>query len=465
MLAKGVLREHSSVLMLVMRLLDALAIVATALLSYRIEINQWPVSETYQLSIVVGLLCALVAFGRFSLYRPWRGISTAVELRVLSGAWLTMSVALVCIFSVTGVVANLSMAWLATWIISGWFLLALFRVVLRTALRWLRAEGYNQRGVVLVGISERGLEIAERIKHSAWTGLKVEGYFDERCPTRTGGSDVIPCLGSLSQLSDYVARNRVDQVWIVYPLKAEERVKQVLHALRHSTVTVRYVLDIFAFDLMNHSINEVAGVPILNLSASPLVGLNAFLKAIEDRLLALFILTLISPIMLALAVGVKLSSPGPVFYRQERLSWNNRPFMMLKFRSMPITAESASGPVWAKSGETRATKFGAFLRKTSLDELPQFINVLLGDMSIVGPRPERPVFVEQFKEKIPAYMKKHMVKAGITGWAQVNGWRGNTDLGKRIEYDLYYIENWSLWLDLRIVWMTIFKGFINKNAY
>jgi putative colanic acid biosynthesis UDP-glucose lipid carrier transferase len=164
-------------------------------------------------------------------------------------------------------------------------------------------------------------------------------------------------------------------------------------------------------------------------------------------------------------VGVKLSSPGPVFYRQQRVSWNNKPFVMLKFRSMPTNVESASGPVWAKADENRATPFGSFLRKSSLDELPQFINVLKGDMSIVGPRPERPHFVDQFKDEVPFYMKKHMVKAGITGWAQINGWRGETDLSKRIEHDIYYIQNWSIWFDLNIFLRTFASGFISKNAY
>ena len=187
-------------------------------------------------------------------------------------------------------------------------------------------------------------------------------------------------------------------------------------------------------------------------------------KWLEDKVLSSLILLLISPIMVLLALGVKLTSPGPVFYRQERVGLNSRPFNMLKFRSMPVDTEK-SGVQWGGSAAKATTQFGQFIRKTSLDELPQFLNVLKGDMSIVGPRPERPMFVEKFKEEIPDYMKKHMVKAGITGWAQVHGWRGDTDLKTRIEYDLYYIENWSLWLDLKIIVMTVFKGFVNKNAY
>jgi putative colanic acid biosynthesis UDP-glucose lipid carrier transferase len=196
-----------------------------------------------------------------------------------------------------------------------------------------------------------------------------------------------------------------------------------------------------------------------------MVGLNRLIKAFEDRLLASVILLLLSPLFLLIAMAIKVTSKGPVFYTQKRVSWNGKEFNMLKFRSMPQNAETETGPVWATAGEQRATKIGAFLRKTSLDELPQFMNVLCGDMSIVGPRPERKFFVEQFKEQIPGYMQKHLVKAGITGWAQVNGWRGNTSLEKRIQYDLYYIENWSLALDIKIIFLTFFRGFVNKNAY
>jgi len=195
-----------------------------------------------------------------------------------------------------------------------------------------------------------------------------------------------------------------------------------------------------------------------------LEGKNRFLKSLEDKVLSTLILLCISPVMLILAIGVKLSSPGPIFYRQERVSWNGRSFEMLKFRSMAVDTEK-EGINWGGAKNKSVTKFGAFIRSTSLDELPQFINVLKGDMSIVGPRPERTIFVEQFKKEIPGYMQKHMVKAGITGWAQINGWRGDTDLQKRIEHDLYYIENWSIWFDMKIIFLTFWKGFVHKNAF
>jgi putative colanic acid biosynthesis UDP-glucose lipid carrier transferase len=276
----------------------------------------------------------------------------------------------------------------------------------------------------------------------------------------------LPRLGGLKDIASVVTREAVDEVWVAFPFRGEERVEQVLHELRHLPVSIRLVIDCFAFKMSKFlNLNEVAGIPTLDISVSPLHGVNRYIKDIEDRLLAFILVVLASPLMLFIALGVKLSSRGPVFFRQERVGWNNRSFIMLKFRSMPVDVESKTGPIWAKSGEKRATPFGAFLRKTSLDELPQLINVLKGDMSLVGPRPERPDFVEVFKDQVPNYMKKHMVKAGITGWAQVNGWRGDTDLNQRIEHDLYYIQHWSVWFDLEIAMRTLVSGFVNKNAY
>jgi len=208
----------------------------------------------------------------------------------------------------------------------------------------------------------------------------------------------------------------------------------------------------------------VLGVQMIDLYGTPMNGTNLFIKTVEDYLLASTILLMISPLMIALAIGVKINSPGPVFYRQERMGWNGDVFEILKFRTMPTDLESEE-VVWGGSAQKSVTRFSKWLRSTSLDELPQFFNVLQGKMSIVGPRPERPMFVEKFKQEIPGYMKKHLVKAGITGWAQIHGWRGDTDLHTRIEHDLYYIENWSLWLDLKIILFTVFRGFVNRNAY
>ncbi len=249
------------------------------------------------------------------------------------------------------------------------------------------------------------------------------------------------------------------------PLKDEQKLREVQYQLRHTMVVQRFIPDTEGFRLLRHGFTQVVGLPALSLNDTPMRGLNRVLKAIEDRGLAALILLLISPLLLVISIAIKIDSRGPVFYIQERVGWNGRNFRMLKFRSMPVGIEASSGPVWARKSGNRATRLGSFLRRTSLDELPQFINVLTGSMSIVGPRPERPEFIHRFKEEIPLYMHKHMVKAGITGYAQINGWRGDTDLRKRIEYDLYYIEHWSLLLDAKIIFFTVIHGFLNPNAY
>jgi putative colanic acid biosynthesis UDP-glucose lipid carrier transferase len=227
---------------------------------------------------------------------------------------------------------------------------------------------------------------------------------------------------------------------------------------------IRLVPDIYGFHLFNHSITEVAGMPVLNLTDTPLSGVNSSLKRVEDVLLAAFLLVLSTPLWLLIAIGIKASSRGPVLYRQERVTWNGQRFQMLKFRTMPVDAEASSGPIWSNGQASRATPFGAFLRRFSLDELPQLLNVLSGDMSMVGPRPERPEFVAQFRRDIPGYMQKHLVKAGITGWAQVNDLRGDSDLTQRIQYDLYYIEHWSVWFDLGIIALTLWHILTSRNA-
>jgi putative colanic acid biosynthesis UDP-glucose lipid carrier transferase len=234
--------------------------------------------------------------------------------------------------------------------------------------------------------------------------------------------------------------------------------------MRQTTSVVRFVPDIHSFHLLHHSVSEVAGLPVLTLTDSPHTGLDSTLKALEDFVLATLLLLVNLPFWIVIAIGVKVSSPGPVFYRQERVTWNGQRFAMLKFRSMPEHAEAGSGPVWSRQGEARATRFGSFLRRYSLDELPQLLNVLKGDMSLVGPRPERPEFVREFRQRIPGYMQKHLVKAGITGWAQVNDLRGDSDLEQRIQYDLYYIDNWSLWFDMRILALTLWHILTSRNA-
>jgi Undecaprenyl-phosphate glucose phosphotransferase len=264
---------------------------------------------------------------------------------------------------------------------------------------------------------------------------------------------------------EFLTSNRVESVVFAVPHKEYDYLDRHLDQIADQVPDIKMIPDLVRFTRFAAGVDIVDGTPVVTINESPLSGLGALLKRIVDMFGALFALTFFGPLMVLIAIGVKLSSRGPVFYHQERMGLDGRTFRMLKFRSMPINAEEKTGAVWAKPGDDRATPFGKWLRRTSLDELPQFFNVLAGQMSLVGPRPERPVFVDDFRKKVPGYYLRHKTKAGITGWAQVNGWRGNTSIEKRIECDLYYIQNWSIWLDFRIMFLTVFRGFLNKNAY
>jgi putative colanic acid biosynthesis UDP-glucose lipid carrier transferase len=461
--SRGILKEHATVLNVALYAADWLMIAFSAWLAHWLYLGDTQLPGHYSVGILIALLLAAWLFPRFTLYQAWRGGAIIDEMRSVSLAWGAVLLALTAFAFSTKMGAEFSRGWLGTWAVVGWFNLLVARMLLRVALRWLRLHGLNQRHIVIVGSAGLSEQVAKRLRAAPWMGLNIVGYFHD---DENGGAEIagVPVIGALDALASYVAEKEVQQVWIAMPLRDEEKVRWLLHELRHTTVDIRFVPDLFGLRLLNHSVMDVAGLPVMNLSVTPMTGMNVLLKAVEDRIISLIILLLISPVMLLIAIGVKLSSPGPVFYRQERVGWNGETFMMYKFRSMPVDVEK-EGVQWGGAGKTKqATAFGSLLRRTSLDELPQFINVLKGDMSIVGPRPERPMFVDKFKDEIPDYMKKHLVKAGITGWAQVNGWRGDTDLTKRIEYDLYYIENWSLWFDLRIIFLTILRGFVSKSA-
>lgn len=436
----------------VTRIADAFVIVVAGYLSLHVrQLIDIPVQFPENLSGYYSLVAAgALMFSGLSgdVYRSWRGSQLPTLLAKVLGRWMVVVALLLLWLFVFKASQEFSRIWFIVWGLSALLLLSLDRVVIYGVLRGLRRRGFNMKSVALVGGGQAAAALENRLAGAGWSGYRIS--------LKIHDAD----LESLSKL----AEAQVDEVWLALPLGNEQSIRDSLNALRHSTSSIRFVPDLFTLRLINHGVSDVLGMPMFDLSASPMTGLNQLLKWLEDKVLSSVILLLISPLMILLALGVKLTSPGPVFYRQERVGLNNKPFHMLKFRSMPVDTEKA-GVKWGGSAAKATTRFGQFIRRTSLDELPQFLNVLKGDMSIVGPRPERPMFVEQFKEEIPDYMKKHMVKAGITGWAQVHGWRGDTDLKTRIEYDLYYIENWSLWLDLKIVFLTVFKGFVNKNAY
>jgi Undecaprenyl-phosphate glucose phosphotransferase len=330
------------------------------------------------------------------------------------------------------------------------------------AIRVLRSRGYNQHLSVIVGTGRVARKTAHALRHASWMGIKNLGFIEDQTSRWTGDLHI---LGTIADLPHLIHKYRIGHVFISLPMSRYHDARRVYDILSRTLVEVRLVADIPNLAGVALTTTNLDGLPVIGLRESPHFGLNVVVKRAMDMVLSLLGLVVVGIPMLIIAALVKLTSPGPVFYRQERCGLNGKPFQMLKFRSMRVDAEQQTGAVWAKKDDPRRTRLGTFLRKTSLDELPQLINVLKGDMSLVGPRPERPVFIQQFTRTIPNYMVRHCVKAGITGWAQVNGWRGNTSLRKRVQYDLYYITHWNPWLDLRILWMTIFSGLFDRNAY
>jgi Undecaprenyl-phosphate glucose phosphotransferase len=304
--------------------------------------------------------------------------------------------------------------------------------------------------------------VADRVLQHREFGYQVVGFVDDRAGGDHIGYRGLPLLGTLAEVGDIAQRERIDHLYVALPLEEHTKLLDLVELTSRECLDVKVVPDVLQFITLRARLEDLDGLPIININDVPLQGFNAWMKRVIDvGLSAAALVVLAIPIAIIAAV-LKLSSRGPVLYAQERMGLDGKAFTVYKFRSMYEGAESESGPVWADENDPRATPIGRWLRRFDLDELPQFWNVLRGDMSIVGPRPERPFFVDQFKQRIPQYMLRHKVKAGITGWAQVNGWRGNTSLEKRIEYDLYYIENWSVTLDIKIMWLTVFRGLFQR---
>lgn len=464
-LKKGFLRAHADALEFGLRMADIFLVALAGFLSlWIINPDIQNTKFTHGAAIIVGALLTALILPAFSVYQSWRGKWLFGLLSRLTAGWITVMMLLISMAFLTGTSDYFSRTWFALWSALGMIFLLLGRAITFNILKILRRHGMNIRRILIVGAGVLGKDLAHRVRSSEWTGYQVVGFLDDDPKKNYPDASTYPVIGSIDSIAHIAESHGIDEVWITLPLRAERRVHDILHILRHKTVNIRFVPDIYSFRLLNHAVSEVVGLPMLDLSASPMTGVNRAIKAAEDYFLSILLIVILSPLMACIALAIRLSSPGPIIYQQERIGWNGRAFMMLKFRTMTTDAE-ADGVRWGEAQAKPITRIGAFLRRTSLDELPQLFNVLKGDMSIVGPRPERPMFVEQFKDEIQDYMKKHLVKAGITGWAQVNGFRGDTDLRKRIQYDLYYIEHWSLGFDIKIIAMTLIKGFIHKNAY
>jgi Undecaprenyl-phosphate glucose phosphotransferase len=339
------------------------------------------------------------------------------------------------------------------------------RELMREVLERRWTAGIGLKKILIAGSGELGRLIADKILEHRELGYQIVGFVDDRAAGDHLGYRGLPLLGTLDDAAEIIGRDGVDHLYVALPPEQHVRMLELLDSTSREMVDVKVVPDLLQVIALRARLEDLDGVPVININDVPLQGFNSIVKRAIDMAISAAALASLSIPFGLVALLVKATSRGAVFYRQERMGLDGKSFTIVKFRSMYDDAERQTGPVWAVAGDPRVTPLGRFLRRSNLDELPQLWNVLRGDMSIVGPRPERPHFVEQFKHRVPQYMLRHKVKAGLTGWAQVNGWRGNTPLEKRIEYDLYYIENWSVRLDLKIMWLTLVKGFFHKHAY
>ncbi len=470
MLSKSIFKSYSGFINLFSRFSDPLMVIFAAFTAYgiRFSFDNLSLPLDYRFLILFAVLSVVLIFPLFNLYGSWRGQSLTKQARAVIIAWFSVVLLMITILFSFKVSSEYSRLWLAWWMALGLVFLLASRLCAYGFLQYQRKQGRNYRNVVIVGAGDLGKKLLVQTTDSSWSGFKIKALFDDAGESIGTSIKGYPVVGGINDIEPYIAMHHIDEVWIALPLRAEQRVKDLLYSLRHQTVNIKLIPDIFGFSLLNHSMTEIVGLPAVNLSDTPMGGSNQLVKALEDRLLALLIITLISPLLLFISIVIKFTSSGPVLFKQKRHGWDGKIINVYKFRSMKLHSEESGQLTQASKGDMRITRLGAFLRATSLDELPQFYNVLQGHMSIVGPRPHAIEHNELYKEQVDQYMLRHMVKPGITGWAQVNGLRGETDtldkMKKRVEFDLFYIENWSLWFDLRIIYMTLYKGFIHKNA-
>jgi Undecaprenyl-phosphate glucose phosphotransferase len=402
-----------------------------------------------------------IAFRWFDLYRPRRLGSRVREWTDIAKASTLGVLVLVALMTFLFKGREYSRVVIVYFWVLSIVTVSLWRAVFREGLRVARRGGFNLRRAIVVGGGEPAIEILSALRRRPDVGVEILGLVTDK------DSELHGCrrLGGFDDLRAILDGHDVEVVVVALPHAEYGRLATILADIGDEPVAIHLVPDVHGLASLRGGIEEFEGVPLIHLRESPLYGWNLVLKRVIDVVVGGLALVVLAPVMAAIALTIRLTSSGPVLFRQERMGLDGRAFSMLKFRTMPVDAEVETGPVWARAGDPRTTTLGAFLRRFSLDELPQLINVLRGEMSLVGPRPERPVFVEEFRRRIPGYMLRHKVKAGMTGWAQVNGWRGNTSLEKRVEYDLYYIERWSLAFDLKILLKTFWRGFFSRNAY
>lgn len=439
-------------------LADLGIIFASGLLAYWIRYNSFEMSGRYTTATLVICIAVVLSFSMGGVYGSQRGHSFARQLSVLFACYAFSAAIIISLAFFLKVSESYSRIWFATLLISGFGLCFLLRFIVFVVLRHMRSMDMNLKSVLLVHSDG-----ASALQLDRGRGLEEFGFRIQHKLAYTTNED---WLDKLVQKVDSLG---VHEVWLCLPLSEGGAIRSALYALRHYTVAVRFIPEWGDIPLLNHKVSYIAGIYSLDLSCSPIDGPARVLKRLEDLIVGAAILIMILPVCVLIGLAIKFTSPGPVLFKQMRTGINGKSFKVYKFRSMVVHTEKEGEVTQAKKGDARVTKLGAFLRRTSLDELPQFFNVLQGRMSIVGPRPHALSHNEYYKDLVESYMQRHKVKPGITGWAQVSGYRGETEtlekMQKRVEYDLWYIDNWSLYLDIKIIFLTAFKGFVNKNAF
>ncbi len=456
-------------------ILDAIVIIISYGLAWLLMINGFvptrgdPLrSEFYLMALLIVIPVYLLLYAVFQLYTPKRVQGRRLEFANICKAnaiGLLMFTLVLYLISKNPFWYNFSRPMVLYFFVINIVLETVERNLIRMVLRSMRARGYNLKHILLVGYSRAAEGYIDRVKQNPEWGYHIAGILDDQ---KALGEEYkgIRVLGRIQDLQSILDMNVLDEIAITLSIDQFSNLGAIVAVCEKSGVHTKFIPDYNNIIPTRPYMEDLLGLPVIHIRHVPLTnGLNKFMKRTVDIFGAIVAIILFSPVMLVTAILVKVTSPGPVIFCQERVGLHNRPFKMYKFRSMEVQAPSDEKSKWTTPHDPRVTPVGRFIRKTSIDEMPQFFNVLKGDMSLVGPRPERPFFVEKFKEEIPRYMVKHQVRPGLTGWAQVNGYRGDTSITKRIECDLYYIENWTLGLDFKILFLTIFKGFINKNAY
>ena len=467
----GFFDRNNSLIWNMARLFDVFFIVLSGVWAYMFRFNASisQIPEFYTYPILVAVILSAIIFPRFNLYNSWRGKQWYSHLHAVFLALLSVVLILTLLSVFLKVSEQYSRLWLISWFVTSFTLIVGYRFLTYLLLTWIRESGYNRRNVLVVGAGDLGKLVSKNLSSQRTSGYDIALFLDDNSEIQGKTIDGVNIFSDMEKIESYVQEYNIREVWIALPLRAEKRLKEIIALLRYNMVSIKLIPDIFGLELMNHSVCKVAGVYALDLRSTPMVGWRQLVKYLEDRFIGLFIFILIIPLLILISIGIKLTSSGPVLFKQRRHGWDGKIINVYKFRTMKIHQENSGQVSQATKNDNRITKFGRFLRKTSLDELPQFYNVLQGRMSIVGPRPHAIEHNEMYKSKVDKYMLRHKVKPGITGWAQINGFRGETDtldkMQKRVEYDLYYIQHWSLWLDLKIIFLTIFKGFVDKNAY